>query len=130
MKTTHLRPVDRPAARGATMIETDLTAERVRASTAAGYWRNETVDTYLDRWARERPTKTAVVDASGRLTWAELARTVERAAYGLAEHGIGPGAVVSCQLPNWTEFVVLALATTRLGAILNPIPPTYRANEL
>jgi cyclohexanecarboxylate-CoA ligase len=112
------------------MIETDLTAERIRANRAAGYWRDETVDVYLDRWATERPDKTAAVDASGRLTWAELARTVERAAYGLAEHGIGAGSVISCQLPNWTEFVVLALAATRLGAILNPIPPTYRASEL
>jgi cyclohexanecarboxylate-CoA ligase len=112
------------------MIETDLTAERIREATAAGYWRNETVDGYLDRWARERPAKTAAVDASGRLTWAELARTVERVAYGLGEHGLGAGSVISCQLPNWTEFVVLALAATRLGAILNPIPPTYRANEL
>jgi cyclohexanecarboxylate-CoA ligase len=112
------------------MIETDLTAERIRANRAAGYWRDETVDVYLDRWATERPDKTAAVDASGRLTWAELARTVERAAYGLAGHGIGAGSVISCQLPNWTEFVVLALAATRLGAILNPIPPTYRANEL
>ena len=111
-------------------IETTLTSEAVRANTAAGYWRNETLDTYLDRWARERADKTAVVDASGRLTWAQLARTVERVAHGLGEHGIGPGSVVSCQLPNWTEFVVLALAATRLGAVLNPIPPTYRANEL
>jgi len=97
---------------------------------AAGYWRDETVDRYLDRWATERPAKTAVVDAGGRLTWAELARVVERVAYGLAEHGIASGSVIACQLPNWTEFIVLALAATRLGAILNPIPPTYRANEL
>ena len=112
------------------MIDTQLTPELIRANTAAGYWRNETVDVYLDRWARERPDKTAVVDASGRLTWSQLARTVERVAYGLGEHGLGAGSVISCQLPNWTEFVVLALAATRLGAILNPIPPTYRANEL
>ena len=111
-------------------IETDLTAERVRGARAAGYWRDETLDRYLDRWATERPTKTALVDAGGRVTWAELARTVERVAHGLAEHGIGPGSVVSCQLPNWSEFVILAVAGTRVGAILNPIPPTYRANEL
>jgi cyclohexanecarboxylate-CoA ligase len=111
-------------------IETDLTSERIRGNTAAGYWRNETVDVYLDRWARERPDKTAAIDASGRLTWGQLARTVERVAHGLAEHGLGAGSVISCQLPNWTEFVVLALAATRLGAILNPIPPTYRASEL
>lgn len=112
------------------MIETSLTPERMAANLAAGYWRNETVDVYLDRWARQRADKTATVDASGRLTWAQLARTVERVAHGLGEHGIGAGSVISCQLPNWTEFVVLALAATRLGAILNPIPPTYRANEL
>src|SRR5262249_23766930 len=40
------------------------------------------------------------------------------------------GDVVSCQLPNWNEWIVLALAAIRLGAVLNPIPPTYRANEL
>jgi len=110
------------------MIETDLTAERVRA--AAGYWRDETLNRYLDRWATERPAKMALVDGSWRVTWGELARTVERVAYGLTDHGIGPGSVVSCQLPNWSEFVILALAATRVGAILNPIPPTYRANEL
>jgi cyclohexanecarboxylate-CoA ligase len=100
------------------------------AAAHSGYWRNETLDTYLDRWARTRADKTAIADAAGRLTWAALARTVERVAHGLAAAGLGPGAVVSCQLPNWNEFIVLALAATRLGAILNPIPPTYRANEL
>ena len=72
-------------------IETQLTPELIRSNTTAGYWRNETVDVYLDRWARERPDKTAVVDASGRLTWSQLARTVERVAYGLGEHGLGAG---------------------------------------
>jgi cyclohexanecarboxylate-CoA ligase len=125
---SHLDPFDRSA--GAVMSDSLLTPELIRANTAAGWWRNETLDVYLDRWARERAGKTAVVDASGRLTWAQLARTVERVAYGLAEQGIAAGSVISCQLPNWTEFVVLALAATRLGAILNPIPPTYRASEL
>src|SRR5262249_21463652 len=98
--------------------------------TAAGWWKNETLDTYLDRWARERPAKTAIADAGGRLTWQELARAAERVAHGLAAAGMSPGDVVSCQLPNWNEWIVLALAAVRLGAVLNPIPPTYRANEL
>ena len=98
--------------------------------TAGGWWKNETLDTSLERWARERPTKTAVVDASGRLTWQDLARAAERVGHGLAAAGIGSGDVVSCQLPNCNEWIVLALATVKLGAVLNPIPPTYRANEL
>jgi len=111
-------------------FETDLTEPRIRESTQRGFWRNETVEAYLDRWARARPTKTAVVDGVSRLTYAELARTVERVAHGLAAHGVGPGSVISCQLPNWNEFILVLLAAGRLGAVLNPIPPIYRASEL
>src|SRR5262249_60925530 len=98
--------------------------------TAAGWWKNETLDAYLDRWASERPTKTAVVDASGRLTWQELARAAERVAHGLAAAGIGPRDGVSCQLPNCSAGGVLALATVKLGGVGNPIPPTHRAHQL
>ncbi|MBI3635739.1 MAG: AMP-binding protein [Candidatus Rokubacteria bacterium] len=101
-----------------------------RDTTAAGWWRNETVDRYLARWARERADKPAIVDARSRYTWSELARGVERVAHGLSAAGVEPGTVVSIQLPNWNEWVLVALACCRLGAILNPIPPTYRANEL
>jgi cyclohexanecarboxylate-CoA ligase len=38
--------------------------------------------------------------------------------------------MISCQLPNWSEFVIVLLAAARLGAKVNPIPPTYRAREL
>jgi cyclohexanecarboxylate-CoA ligase len=111
-------------------FDTALTAERVRDCTARGLWRDETVEVYLDRWATHRPHRTAMVDGAGRCTWAELARTVERVAHGLAAHGVEPGRVIACQLPNWCEFVVVLLAAARLGAIVNPIPPIYRASEL
>ncbi|MGH7326171.1 MAG: AMP-binding protein [Candidatus Rokuibacteriota bacterium] len=107
-----------------------MSPQRVDAMTAAGWWRNETLDRYLDRWATKRAAKVAVVDGVGRLTWEGLARQVERVAYGLQAAGLGPGSVISCQLPNWNEWILVALAAVRLGAILNPIPPTYRANEL
>ena len=111
-------------------VPSRVTPQRIAAMTAGGWWKNETLEAYLDRWARERPTKPAIVDAMGRLTWQELARAAERVAHGLAAAGIGPGDVVSCQLPNCNEWIILALATIELGAVLNPIPPTYRANEL
>ena len=111
-------------------FETALTTERVRDCTARGLWQDETVEMYLDRWATRRPDRTAMVDGAGRCTWGGLARTVERVAHGLAAHGVERGRVVACQLPNWSEFVVLLLATARLGAVVNPIPPIYRASEL
>jgi cyclohexanecarboxylate-CoA ligase len=111
-------------------MQTNLTDARARAMTAAGLWRNETLLTYLDRWARERPGKTALVDGRGRLSWEALARAVDRVSHGLRAHGVEPGRVVSCQLPNWSEAIVLFLAALRLGAVINPIPPTYRAREV
>jgi cyclohexanecarboxylate-CoA ligase len=113
-----------------TAFETDLTVERIRECTGRRLWRNESVEVYLDRWATRRPAKTALVDGAGRCTWGELARVVERVAHGLAAHGVGREAVISCQLPNWSEFIVVLLAAARLGAVVNPIPPIYRASEL
>ena len=111
-------------------MESSLTEARIRESTAAGLWRNESLETYLDRWATARPDKDAVVDGRGRYTWAALARAVERVAHGLRAHGVEAGGVISCQLPNWNEFVLVFLAASRLGAVVNPIPPIYRASEL
>ena len=109
---------------------TRVTEARVRQCREAGLWRNESLETYLDRWATARPDKAAVVDGHGRYSWAALARAVERVAHGLRAHGLEAGGVVSCQLPNWNEFVLVFLAASRLGAVVNPIPPTYRASEL
>jgi cyclohexanecarboxylate-CoA ligase len=109
---------------------TRVTEARARQCRAAGLWRNESLETYLDRWATARPDKAAVVDGHGRYSWAALARAVERVAHGLRVHGLEAGGVVSCQLPNWNEFVLVFLAASRLGAVVNPIPPTYRASEL
>ena len=111
-------------------VETTLTSERLRETTAAGYWRNETLAQHLERWASARPEQVAIVDGAGRYTWGELARAVERIAHGLRVAGVEPGSAISCQLPNWNEFILVALAASRLGAILNPIPPIYRGREL
>ena len=59
-------------------METSLTDTRIRAMTGAGLWRDESLEVYLDRWARERPTKTALVDGATRYTWAALARGAYR----------------------------------------------------
>lgn len=110
----------------------DLRASPELAATMRrqGFWRDETVDACLDRWATRRPGGLALVDGAGRFTWEAVARLVERVAHGLRAHGVEPGSAISCQLPNWNEFVVVALAALRLGAVLNPIPPIYRAGEL
>jgi cyclohexanecarboxylate-CoA ligase len=111
-------------------MKTNLTETRIREARAAGHWRDESLELYLDRWARARPDRTAMVDGVERLTWQELARRVERVAHGLRAHRVEAGRVISCQLPNWNEFALVFLAASRLGAIVHPIPPTNRASEL
>jgi cyclohexanecarboxylate-CoA ligase len=111
-------------------VNTSLTDERARAAKAAGFWRDESLETWLDRWATRRPDKIAIVDGQGRFTYAALARLVDRVGHGLRAHGVERGSVVSCQLPNWNEFVLVFLAASRLGAVVHPIPPTYRQREL
>src|SRR5262249_37558110 len=76
-------------------MQTTLTAERIRGSVDKGLWRNESLESYLDRWAVERPDKTAIVDARGRYTYADIWRKVERIAHGLRAHGVEAGTAIS-----------------------------------
>lgn len=88
----------------------------------------------LRRWAVERPDDTAVVDVrpegTRRTTWRELDAGVDRAAAALLALGVRPGEPVACQLPNWTEFVQVALATLRIGAVCCPLMPIFRNREI
>lgn len=55
---------------------------------------------------------------------------MDRFAAGLLELGITSGDVVSFQVPNWIEWVVIHLGVSRIGAISNPLIPIYRGREV
>jgi non-ribosomal peptide synthetase component E (peptide arylation enzyme) len=81
--------------------------------------------------AAATPDALLAVDEGGRrLTFAALRDGSERAAGGLAALGVREDAVVSWQLPNRLETIVLAAALARLGAIQNPIPVSSREREV
>ena len=65
-------------------MDTSLTDARIRECTTAGLWRNESLDTYLDRWATTRPDKVALADGQGRYSWAALAK--DEAGFGWLDH--------------------------------------------
>ena len=48
---------------------------------------------------------------------------------GLSQIGVEPGEVVSCQLANRPEFLVLHHALAKCGAVFNPIHLAYRGAE-
>ena len=112
------------------MFETTLTAERIALHTGAGQWGDRIITDFLDDVVAADPDKVAAIDARGQVTYAELRRLSDRAALGLLELGVRPGDVVSFQLPNWIEFLVLHFAVTRIGAINNPLIPIYRDREV
>nr|WP_211177065.1 AMP-binding protein [Pseudonocardia acidicola] len=107
-----------------------MTPETAERFTREGYWRNRTITDFLDAAAAKDPDKLAVVDPRGRCTYGELKALVDRCALGLLELGIGPGDMVSFQLPNWTEWIVVHYAASRIGAVSNPLIPIYRDREV
>ncbi len=95
-------------------------------------WPNTTLDSALRRAASTTPDKPALIDIAQKrtLTYAQLDQAAETVRRSLLRSGISPGEVVSAQLPNLWQFVPLSCGVTRLGAVINPMLPDYRENEL
>ena len=111
-------------------FETVLTPELIKHYTSQGLWTDRVITDFLDEVAAEQPDKLAAIDSRGQVTYAELKRLSDRAALGLLELGVRPGDVVSFQLPNWIEFLIVHFAVTRIGAVNNPLIPIYRDREV
>ena len=113
-----------------------LIAPRRTAMTAQGFWRNQTINTFMDQALQQWPDHTAVVAYRSdvpepvRLSYRTLSQQIDRIARGLVALGVGRSDVVSWQLPNWWEFIAIALACARIGAVANPIMPIFREREL
>ncbi|MED3691621.1 AMP-binding protein [Peribacillus butanolivorans] len=93
-------------------------------------WPNRTILDYLNDAIEKDPDKIAIIDKKSRFTYKELGKLVDRIALGLLNIGLGKGDVISFQLPNWNEFIILHYAVTRIGAISNPLIPIYRDREI
>jgi acyl-CoA synthetase (AMP-forming)/AMP-acid ligase II len=106
--------------------------ERRHAYETSGLWDGRTLPELVARHAAARGRTTAVVDLGGArvVDYATLDRDANRVAAFLLDTGVVPGDVVSVQLPNWYETVAIDLAVLRVGAVLNPLLPLYRAHEL
>jgi long-chain acyl-CoA synthetase len=84
----------------------------------------------LARAVRRRPDKAALVQGARRISYAELDALVARCAAGFADLGVAPGDCVALALANVPEFVVALLATARLRAIVLPLNPLFRREEM
>lgn len=109
---------------------TRLDEEMAARFAASGKWTGVT----LRRCARERaqrePDRVAVVDGDRRSTFAALYEGGLRLASALRSAGLRAGEVISFQLPNWHEAMLVNLAASIGGFVCNPIVPIYRDAEV
>ncbi len=84
----------------------------------------------IDRRAELTPSRVMLCSGDREMTFAQYRDSVEGAAAGWAQRGVGADIHVSWQLPTWIESAVLVGALCRLGAIQNPMLPIYRHKEI
>ncbi|WP_227999029.1 AMP-binding protein [Nocardia australiensis] len=97
---------------------------------AGGQWADVNFTELLRSRAEANPDKVFVTDGTYALTFAELYDTSQRLALGLHRQGLRHGDRVAVQLPNWAAFVVVAAALSRIGAVMVPVMPIYRKDEV
>jgi cyclohexanecarboxylate-CoA ligase len=100
------------------------------------FWSALTLGDMLDQAVLRFPDKVAITefradrDGVVHITFSELGQRVDRVAAALHGRGVRRADVVAVQLPNWWEFVVVALACARIGAVVNSLMPIFREREL
>jgi cyclohexanecarboxylate-CoA ligase len=99
-----------------------------------GAWRTTSIVDDLYRWAAATPDAPAIVAQHDtrltRISYAEYAAAVDRYAGALRDLGVGPGQVVSLQMPNRWELPALLLAVWKVGAVAAPVMMTIGPREL
>lgn len=104
--------------------------EEIASYYADGLWCDYTLFDALEQQAAQQGDKVFGTDSTTSYTFTELRDAALRLAAGLVRRGIGPGDRVAVQIPSWTDFFVIAAAIMRIGAIIVPIMPIYRRDEV
>jgi fatty-acyl-CoA synthase len=91
-----------------------------------------TVPAHFRDIATQYPEREAVVSLAQqrRLSYAELATASDQVAKGLLARGFGRGDRIGLWSTNNIEWLLIQLATARIGAILVNLNPAYRRHEL
>lgn len=102
-------------------------AERWRTS---GYWLETTLAALTEELAARDGDRVMIIEGDRSFTIAEIIAEARRLANALLARGLGPGSVISYQIPNWYEGSIVNLAASLIGGVVNPLVPIYRDNEL
>ena len=91
-----------------------------------------TIGQYFEKQAAADPDRDFVVypDRDLRWTYRAFDERVDRLAKGLLAIGIGKGDNVGVWARNVPDWLTLAFATAKIGAVLVTVNPVYKAHEL
>ncbi|MDH6284985.1 AMP-binding protein [Prescottella agglutinans] len=105
--------------------------EQIDEFYSTGQWHRDTFFDMLEAQVAERGDRLFLTDdTGGELTFRQLRDKALCLAVGLRRKGISVGDRVSVQVPNWVEYVIISVALSRLGAVLVPIMPIYRSEDV
>ena len=90
----------------------------------------DTIDQLVRVRAEQHGGKPMVIDTESRLSYAELDETTRALAAGFVDAGVGKGTRVGLIMPNRVQWVQIALALTRIGAVLVPLSTLLKPPEL
>ena len=106
-----------------------LTTSRIARD--GNLWLNKTIADCAWQKAADTPNEVAIyLEDEPAITYGSIAEEARRLITGLQKLGMDKGDVISFQLPNWRESVVLDIAASAMGLIVNPVIPIYRDHEL
>ena len=89
-----------------------------------------TIDQLVRFRAAHDGVKPMVIDPMSRVSYHELDTTSRGLAAVFVEAGVGKGTRVGLIMPNSARWVQVAVALTRIGAVLVPLSTLLRAGEL
>lgn len=89
-----------------------------------------TIDQLVRFRARHDADTPMVIDPTSRLSYRELDSTTRELAAVFVDAGVGKGSRVGLIMPNGTRWVQIAVALTRIGAVLVPLSTLLQAGEL
>src|SRR5690349_1232191 len=90
----------------------------------------DTIDDLVIRHAAQDGAKPMVIDPDARLTYADLDATTRELAAAFIGAGVGKGTRVGLVMPNCVQWVRIAVALTRIGAVLVPLSTLLKPPEL
>jgi len=95
-------------------------------------WKLPTLNAYIEKWAKERPDKTALIqhEDDKKVSYKEFNKMVDFFALRLLDMGIQKGDRVATMLVMVPEHIYLMYACFKIGAIIAPLDMRLQEHEV